>query len=330
MDLSTTYLGLKLKNPIVHSASPLAKDLDEIKAMEDAGASAIVMYSLFEEQINFEKQELDHFLDYGGDSFAEALSYFPEPSEFFNIDAQSYLNHLSKVKQSVSIPVIGSLNGVSNGGWIHYAKNMQDAGADAIELNVYYVPTDPRITSEQVEQMYIDDVLAVKQAVSIPVSLKVGPFFSAFANMAQRLDSAGVNGLVLFNRFYGPDIELESLEVVSKLILSSPAELPLPLRWIAVLYGNVKCDLAATTGIHSASEVLKVIMAGANVAMLTSVLLRKGIGQMKSIISELEAWMDAHEYESIAQMRGSMSYQSVAQPAAYERANYMKTLQSYK
>ncbi len=330
MDLSTTYLGLKLKSPIVHAASPLAKDVDNVKRMEDAGCGAVVMYSLFEEQINHEKQELDHFLNFGAESFAEALSYFPEPDEFHSIDAEEYLRQVAALKSAVSMPVIASLNGVSHGGWINYAKKMQEAGADAIELNIYYVPTSPELAAERIEQMYIDDVKAVKQAVTIPVSLKVGPFFTSFANSAKRFDEAGADGLVLFNRFYGPDIDLENLEVTPKLVLSTPAELPLPLRWIAVLYGNIKADLAATSGVHTATDVAKTVLAGASVAMVASVLLKKGVGHVATMNSELKSWMEVHEYESIAQMKGSMSYQSVAQPAAYERANYMKTLQSYR
>lgn len=330
MDLSTTYLGLKLRNPIMHAASPLAKDLDSVKRMEDAGIGALVLYSLFEEQINHEKQELDHFLDYGGESFAESLSYFPEPQEFINIDAEDYLKYISKVKQTLGIPVIASLNGVSKGGWVHYAKHMQEAGADAIELNVFYVPTDLGLNSGQVEQMYIDALRAVKEAVTIPVSLKVGPFFSAFANVAKHFDEAGADGLVLFNRFYGPDIDLDSLEVMPKLVLSNQSEMQLALRWVAILYGNIKADLAATSGIHTATDVIKMVMAGASVTMITSILLKKGIGHVGTMLTELKNWMETHEYESVAQMKGSMSYQSVAQPAAYERANYMKTLQSYK
>jgi dihydroorotate dehydrogenase (fumarate) len=330
MDLSTTYLGLKLRNPIVHAASPLAKDIDSVKRMEDAGISAVVMYSLFEEQINHDSQELDHFLDNGGESFAESLSYFPEPQEFINMDAQDYLKHITKVKQAVNVPVIASLNGVSKGGWVHHAKHMQEAGADAIELNVFYVPTDMALNSGQVEQMYLDVLRAVKEAVTIPVALKVGPFFSAFANVAKHFDEAGADGLVLFNRFYGPDIDLDNLEVVPKLVLSSQSEMQLALRWTAILYGNVKADLAATSGIHTAADVIKMVMAGASVAMITSILLKKGVGHVTTMLTELGRWMETHEYESISQMKGSMSYQSVAQPAAYERANYMKTLQSYK
>lgn len=329
MDLSTDYLGLKLKNPLVCSASPLSKDLDTVRRLEDAGVSAIVHYSLFEEQINYEKHELDHFLNFGGESFAEALTYFPEPKDFINIDAQDYINHLAKIKQSVGIPVIGSLNGVSKGGWMRYAKHMQEAGADAIELNVYYVAADPSLTADAVEQMYLDDLKAVKKSVNIPVSLKIGPFFSAFANFAKRADAAGADGLVLFNRFLGPEIDLQKLEVSPKLSLSNPFEMRLPLRWIALLYGQIKADLAATSGIHTAADVLQVMMAGANVAMIASSLFARGVDYAGTILREMDQWLAEHEYESIRQLRGSMSSKAIAEPAAYERANYMKALRSY-
>jgi dihydroorotate dehydrogenase (fumarate) len=330
MDLSTKYLGLQLKNPIVHAASPLSKDLEMVKRMEDAGASAVVMYSLFEEQIDHEKKELDHFLTVTGESFAEALSYFPEPEHYISLDAEDYLNHIAKLKSAVSLPIIASLNGVSSGGWMRYAKQMEEAGADAIELNVYYIPTNPAISSERIEQMYVDDLKTVKQSVRIPVALKVGPFFTAFAATAKKFDEAGADGLVLFNRFFGPEINLETMEVEPKLTLSTQAELALPLRWIAVLYGNIKADLAATSGIHESEDVLRVIMAGASVAMIASTLLKHGVGHVENILSGMKRWMEQHEYDSITQMRGSMSYQAIAEPAAYERANYMKTLQSYR
>lgn len=330
MDLSTKYLGLQLKNPIVHAASPLSRDLEMVKRMEDAGASAVVMYSLFEEQIDHEKKELDHFLTVTGESSAEALGYFPEPEHYINLGAEDYLNHIAKLKSAVSLPIIASLNGVSSGGWMRYAKQMEEAGADAIELNVYYIPTNPAVDSERIEQMYVDDLKTVKQSVRIPVALKVGPFFTAFAAAAKKFDEAGADGLVLFNRFFGPEINLETMEVEPRLTLSTQAELALPLRWIAVLYGNIKADLAATSGIHEAEDVLRVIMAGASVAMIASTLLKHGVGHVENILSGVKRWMEQHEYNSIAQMRGSMSYQAIAEPAAYERANYMKTLQSYR
>ena len=330
MDLSTTYLGLKLKNPIVASASPLSRTLDSAKRLEDAGAAAIVMYSLFEEQINHERQALDHFLTLGTDTYAEALSYFPEPEEYNNLHAEEYLEHLSQLKKALNIPIIGSLNGVSRGGWISYAKKMEEAGADAIELNIYYIAADPRLTSQDVEQMYLLDVEAVKEATSLPVALKIGPYFSSFANMASRFDQSGVNGLVLFNRFFGPDIDLDTLEVVPRLSLSSPQEIRLPLRWIAMLYGKLKCSLAATSGVHHPLDVIKLVMAGADVTMVASALLHHGEGYVRTMLQEIQHWMEEQEYSSIAQMKGSMSAKSIAEPVAYERANYMKALQSYR
>ncbi len=328
MDLTTHYLGLKLKNPIVPSASPLAANVDNVKKMEDNGAAAVVMYSLFEEQIVHEQKELDAFLTQGTDTFAEALSYFPEPEEFHNVHAEEYLEQIRKLKEAIDIPVIGSLNGVSAGGWMDYAKKIEQAGADALELNIYYIPTDPSLTSEQIEKMYLEDVKKVKETVTIPVAVKVGPFFTAFANMAKKLVDAGADGLVIFNRFYQPDIDIEALEVVHDLEFSTSYELRLPLRWLAILYGNVKASLAATTGIHTGEDVLKAVMAGADVTMMASVLFQKGIKHIARVLSDIKYWMEAHEYESIEQMKGSMSLKSLAEPAAYMRANYMKTLQS--
>lgn len=330
MDLTTTYLGLKLKNPLVPASSTLTESVDNVKKMEDSGASAVVMYSLFEEQINRETKEIDNFLSYGANLSAEALSYFPEPEEYKNLKADEYLNNLTKLKQAVDIPVIGSLNGVSAGGWLDYAKKIETAGADALELNIYYIPTSPDLTSESIEKMYLDNLLTVKKQLSIPVSVKLSPYFSAFANMAKKLDDAGADGLVLFNRFYQPDIDLEALEVKPNLELSSPAEQRLSLRWLAILRPIIKASLAATTGIHTAEGVLKAIMAGADVTMFVSALIRNGIGHLQTVHDDLVKWMDEHDYESIEQMKGSMSYKSVADPAAYERANYMKVLHSIK
>ncbi len=330
MDLTTTYLGLKLKNPLVPASSTLTESVDNVKKMEDSGASAVVMYSLFEEQINRETEEIDNFLSYGADLSAEALSYFPEPETYKNLKAEEYLSHLTKLKQAVDIPVIGSLNGVSAGGWLDYARKIETAGADALELNIYYIPTSPELTSYNLEKMYLDNLLTVKKQLSIPVSVKLSPYFSAFANMAKKLDDTGADGLVLFNRFYQPDIDLEALEVKPNLELSSPAEQRLSLRWLAILRPIVKASLAATTGIHSAEGVLKAIMAGADVTMFVSALIRNGIGHLSTVLTDLTKWMEEHEYESIEQMKGSMSYKSVADPAAYERANYMKVLHSIK
>ena len=330
MNLETEYMGLKLKNPIVPSASPLSTDPGMVKRLEDAGASAIVMYSLFEEQITHEQHAIDHFLSHGSESYAESLSYFPEPEAFANLEAEEYLEHLSRLKDSVSIPVIGSLNGVSAGGWMNYAKKMQQAGADAIELNIYYIPTDEKLDARQVEDMYLEDLKTVKTAVDIPVAMKLSPFFTNMANMAKRLDQAGVDGLVLFNRFYEPDIDLEDLSVKPSLQLSVPYEARLPLQWIALLKGRLKCSLAATSGIHTFEDVLKMTLAGADVTMMASALLQHGPGRIKEILDGLTAWLDKKEYNSLNQLKGSMSYRHVAEPAAYERANYMKTLQSYR
>ena len=329
MDLSTKYLGLNLKNPLVASASPLCSDLETLKLMEETGLSAVVLESLFEEQIRKEEQTLDHFLTQGAESFAEALSYFPEPSSF-DRGPEEYLEYIRKAKEAVSIPVIASLNGVSSGGWMDYAKRIQEAGADALELNIYYIPTDLDMPGEKVEQMYVDNVKTVCSAVSIPVAVKLSPFFSNMANMASRLDKAGARGLVLFNRFYQPDIDLEKLEVVPNLVLSTPEEMRLPLRWIAILYGRIEADLAGTSGIHRAEDVLKMLMAGAKVAMMTSALLVHGVGRAGDILKGMTTWMEEHEYESVEQMTGSMSQKSCPEPSAFERANYMKVLQSYK
>jgi dihydroorotate dehydrogenase (fumarate) len=328
MDLSTTYLGLKLKNPIVPSAGPLSRSVDSMKRLEDAGASAIVMYSLFEEQIAHEAAELDHYLSYGTESFAESLSYFPE-SQAYNLGPEEYVELLHSAKQSLGIPVIGSLNGISTGGWIDYAKKIEEAGADAIELNVYYIPTDAKLTGRDVEDRYLEVLDAVKRTVKIPVAVKLSPFFSSFANIAQRLDAAGANGLVLFNRFYQPDIDLETLEITPNVILSTPQSLRLPLRWIAILYGRLKASLAATSGIHTAHDVIKMLMAGADVTMMCSALLKNGPQHIGHVLADLDQWMLEHEYISVQQMRGSMSQKSVADPAAFERANYMKALNTY-
>ena len=330
MDLSTSYLGIKLRNPIMVGASPIAKNLDHLKSVEDAGAAAIVMYSLFQEQIEGDQRALDHFLTENAESFAEALSYFPEPASYFNIDAQAYLKHLERVKKSLSIPVIASLNGISKGGWTKFAHKMQEAGADAIEINVFYVPTKIQLAGQDIEQMYIDDVVAVKESVSIPVSVKLSPFFSAPANFAQKLEKVGTDGLVLFNRFFGPEIDLENLEVSPHLSLSDNNELRLPLRWIAILFGQVRCDLCATSGIQTGTDVIKMIMAGASAVQVVSVLLQKDVTYITTMLNEMKQWMEQKEYKSVEQMKGSMSYRSVTEPAAYERANYMKALQSYK
>jgi len=329
MDLSTTYLGLKLKNPLVPSAGPLSHTLDSMKRLEDAGASAIVMYSLFEEQIHHEAAELNHYLSYGTESFAEAISYFPQPDEF-NLGPDEYVEHLRKAKEALHIPVIGSLNGISTGGWVQFAKKIEEAGADGIELNIYYIPTDPKLTGQDVEDRYVEVLKAVKSTVKIPVAMKLSPFFSSLAYLVARLDAAGVNGMVLFNRFYQPDIDLETLDVRPNVNLSTPQALRLPLRWIAILHGKIRASLAATSGIHTSEDVLKMLMAGADVTMLCSALLKHGAGRIKEILTQLDQWMLEHEYVSVQQMKGSMSQKSVKDPAAFERAQYMKALNSYK
>jgi dihydroorotate dehydrogenase (fumarate) len=328
MDLTTKYLGLTLKNPLVPSSSPLTRELGKLRQMEDAGASAIVLYSLFEEQINQESQVLDHYLTQGTESFAEALSYFPEAPEY-QTGPDEYLEHLWRAKKALDIPVIASLNGVSTGGWVRYARDMEQAGASALELNVYYLPADPYLSSEEVEQIYLDILRDVKAVVSIPVAMKLSPYFSNIAFMARRLAEAGADGLVLFNRFYQPDIDLENLAVVPNLKLSHSAELRLPLRWIAILYGRIEADLALTTGVHTPMDVLKGVAAGAAVTMMASELLQHGIDRIAALLEGTEAWLVEHEYESLAQLHGSMSQMNCAEPAAFERANYMRVLSSY-
>jgi dihydroorotate dehydrogenase (fumarate) len=320
---------MTLRTPLVPSASPLSEEIDNIKRMEDAGAAAVVLYSLFEEQLQLERYELHHHLTYGTESYAESLTYFPEFEEF-HLGPEGYLNHIRKAKEAVDIPIVASLNGTSVGGWTDFAKKMEQAGADALELNVYYIPTEMDLEASHVEQTYVDILKAVKSAVTVPVAIKLSPYFSNMANIAKRLDAAGANALVLFNRFYQPDIDLETLEVRPHVILSTPQALRLPLRWIAILYGRIKANLAATSGIHAVEDVLKMLMAGANVTMLCSVLLRQGIDHIRVIEQNLREWMEAHEYVSVKQMQGSMSQKHCADPSAFERAQYMKALQSYK
>ena len=329
MDLTTTYLGMRLKNPIVPSASPLSRNIDTMKRLEDAGAAAIVMYSLFEEQIEHESFEIDHYLSYGTQSFAEALTYFPEPSEY-NLEPDRYLELLRKGAAGLDIPVIASLNGVSTGGWIKYSKHFEEAGADAIELNVYYIPTDPVLSGDDVEARYLEILHAVKKTVTIPVAVKLSPYFTAMANMSQRLVNAGADGLVMFNRFYQPDIDVETQEVVPNVHLSDSRALTLPMRWIAILHGKVKASLAATSGIHTSEDVIKMLMAGADVTMMCSELLKHGPERITQVLAEVEQWMFEHEYTSVEQMKGSMSHKSVRDPSAFERANYMKALNRYR
>ncbi len=328
MNLATTYMGLTLKNPLVPSAGPLSRELDSVRQLEDAGAAAIVLHSLFEEQISFENRELDHYLSHGTESFAEALSYFPDVGDY-KLGPDEYLEHISRCKKAVGVPIIASLNGVSIGGWTDYAKQMQEAGADALELNVYFIPTDPKLTSQNVEGVYLDILKAVKRSVTIPVAMKLSPYFSALPRMAQQLDQAGASALVLFNRFYQPDFDLDKLEVMPNLVLSTPFEMRLPLRWIAILHGHIRASLAATTGIATGLDAIKVVMAGADVAQVCSALLRKGPRELTVMLNDMTAWMKEKEYESVEQMKGSMSQRSCAEPASFERANYMKALNSY-
>jgi dihydroorotate dehydrogenase (fumarate) len=330
VDLTTTYLGLKLKNPIVASAAqPISEKLDTAKKLEEAGISALVMYSLFEEQIIHESLELDHYLSTGTDFSREVTSYYPQTGNF-TLTPETYIEAVHKTKKALSIPVIGSLNGVSTGGWIKYARKIEEAGADALELNLYYLATDPTLTASELEESYVTLVGDVCKSIKIPVGVKLSPFLTAIPNVAQRLAKAGAKGLVLFNRFYQPDIDLETLEVVPNLVLSNSNDMRLPLRWIAILYGRIQADLALTSGVHTAEDVLKAMMAGANVAMMTSELLQNGFGRVPAILADIEKWMVDREYSSIQQMRGSLSQKSVKESAAFERANYMKILNSYK
>lgn len=327
IDLTTTYLGLKLRTPLVASASPLSQSLDDIRRLEDAGASAVVLYSLFEEQLRQESAELDHHLSAGTESFAESLTYFPQPCEF-RLGPEGYLNHILKAKDAVDIPIIASLNGATVGGWTQYARQIGQAGADALECNIYSIPTDMNVPSAEVEQTYIEILRAVKRSVTIPVAVKLSPFFSNMANMAKRLDQGGADGLVLFNRFYQPDIDLEELEIKPNVLLSTPHALRLPLTWIGILYGRIKANLAATSGVHAAEDVIKLLMVGADVTMLCSTLLRNGISHLRHIEEGLVNWMEEHEYESVGQMKGSMSQLRCPDPSAFERAQYMRAVKS--
>jgi len=329
MDLRTSYMGLELKHPIVASASPLSETVDGIKRLEDAGAAAVVMFSLFEEQIQQEAETMARLLDSGVDSYAESLSYFPEVDDY-HVGPEGYLEILRKAREATDIPVIASLNGVSNSGWIEVARMMEEAGASAIELNIFYIPAELNLSGRDVEQRYLDVIKSVKSAVSIPLALKLGPYFSSFGDMAAQFDAAGVDALVLFNRFYQPDFDLDKLEVVPSLNLSSAAEIRLPLLWIALLYGRVKASLAATHGVHSATEVVKYLLAGADAVMTTSSLLDKGVDHLGTLVDGLEQWLDHKGYDSVSQIKGRLSQQHIADPSAYERANYIKILETSK
>ncbi len=329
MDLRTNYMGLELKNPLVPSASPLSQHVDDIKKMEDAGASAVVMFSIFEEQVRHEEEQLNYQLDAGTESFAESTSYFPDLGEY-NVGPEQYIELVRNAVQAVDIPIIGSLNGISNTGWIDYAKRLEEAGVKGIELNVYYIPTALDLDAAAVEGMYLDVLKAVKQAVSVPVAIKLNPFFNAMANTAKKLDDAGADALVMFNRFYQPDIDLDKMEVEAGLKLSTADEMRLPLRWIAILCGNLNASIAATTGVHTGMDIAKYLLAGSDAVMTTSALLKNGIGHIETMLNELTKWMESKEYGSVAEMKGAMSQKSVADPAAFERANYIKALEDYK
>ncbi len=329
MDLRTTYLGMNLKSPIVPSASPLSRSVSTIRKMEDNGAGAVVLYSLFEEELNQESKTLDRYLTEGTHSYAEALSYFPEAPSYHAIGPDSYLEHVHRAKMAVDIPIIASLNGVSTGGWVNFAKQIEGAGADALELNVYFLPTNMEMTSGQIEQGYFDLLEDIKQEISIPVALKLSPYFSATANMMKGLVDHGANGLVLFNRFYQPDIDLENLEIYPHLVLSNTNELRLPLRWIAILFGRLNVDFALTTGVHTAEDALKSVAAGASVVQMASELLRNGVGRIGEILAEMSEWLAEHEYESLDVLKGSMSQINCGFPSAFERANYIEVVRSY-
>ena len=329
MDLSTTYLGLKLRTPLVPSAAaPLTENLDNIKLMEDSGAAAVVLYSLFEEQLRLERMEMNDRLAQGTESYPESLTYFPEPVEF-SVGPEQYLKHIAGAKAAVKIPIIASLNGSTPGGWIDYAQKIQQAGADALELNLYNIPTDLDRAAAEVEKEYAEVVKAVKSEITIPVAVKLSPFFTNFANVAKRLVDAGADGLVLFNRFYQPDIDLDTIEVKPNILLSTPMAMRLPLRWVAILHGRIKASLAATSGIHRATDVAKMLLVGADATMLCSVLMRHGIKQIALIERELKTWLEQHEYESVAQLKGSLSQKKCQDPGAFERALYLQAISTY-
>ena len=329
MNLTTNYLGLLLKNPIVASSSPLSHTVDSIRRLEDAGAAAVVMYSLFEEQIGFDSYYIDYHLTQGIDSYAESISYFPD-MQSYNIGPDEYMNLIRRAKEAVDIPIIGSLNGASVGGWVDYAALIEEAGADALELNIYYLPANIEISGLEVERLYLEILSAVRQAVTIPLAVKLSPFFSSIPNMASRLADHGADGLVLFNRFYQPDFDLEKLEVAPRLVLSNSNDLRLPLRWVSILYGRLSVDFAITSGIHTSHDVIKGLMAGAKATMMASELLQNGVRRIGQVLNELVTWLKEHEYESVTQMIGAMSQKHCAEPAAFERANYMKMPQSYR
>jgi dihydroorotate dehydrogenase (fumarate) len=329
IDLSTKYLGLELDNPLVPGAGPPSRSLEMAKRLEDAGAAALVMESLFEEQILHEQHELYWHTTHGTESFAESLSYFPEHGAYV-VSGEEYLEHIFRLKSALKIPVIASLNGQSLGGWTRYANLLEQAGADAIELNIYFLASDAEETAESVENRYLEILKAVRRSVTIPIAVKLGPFFSAFAHMAHQLDAAGADGLVLFNRFYQPDIDLEEMEVAPNVLLSTPQAMRLPLRWIAILHGRLRASLAATGGVHTAQDVAKMLLVGADATQMVSALLERGPTHVKHVLHDLRAWMEERGMESVHQMKGSMSYRNVRDSSQFERANYMKALKSYQ
>ncbi len=329
MDLTTTYMGYKLRSPLVASASPLSETVAGIKRLEDAGAGAVVLFSLFEEQFRLEQLALHQHLLNGTESTPEALSYFPEPQQF-KATTERYLELIRKAKEQVSVPIIASLNGTTPGNWVKFGKDIEEAGADALEMNLYTIPTDPLVSGAEVERNDVDVVTAVRTSLSIPVALKLSPYFSSMAHMAKRFDKAGAAALVLFNRFYQPDIDLDTLEVMPNILLSTPQDQRLPMRWIAILYGRINADLAATGGIHSGRDVAKMLLAGATVTMTASALLKHGIDHLRTMETELRQWMEEHEYESVTQMRGALSQRHTEDPSVYERVQYMKALTYYK
>lgn len=329
IDISTNYLGLELRSPlVVGAAAPLTEEITNVERLEDAGASAIVLHSLFEEQLLEERHALYYHIAHNSESHPEATSYFPE-QEIFHVGSEAYLNQIRYAKEKVNIPIIASLNSSTISAWGSYAQKIEQAGADAIELNIYYIPTDLNLTGEQVEQNYVDIVRSVTSSINIPVAIKLSPFFSNMANMAKRLCDAGADGLVLFNRFYQPDINLVNLEAEPNLLLSTSRENRLPMRWIAILYGTMPVDFAATSGIHTAHDVIKMMMVGANVTMLVSVLLSHGIEQLGKIEKDLIEWLEVKEYESINQLQGSMSQINCPDPSIFERVQYLKAVQTY-
>ena len=329
MDLRTTYMGLELRSPVVASASTLSEDVENIYRMEDAGAGAVVMFSLFEEQIRQENAFYEHVQDATTNTFAEALDYFPQ-ADAYHVGTEKYLEIIRQATERVDIPIIASLNGITNEGWIAYARQMQEAGASGLELNIFYIPADLNTTGKEVEQRYLDIIKTVKATVTIPVAVKLNPYFSAMGHIAQQMEQAGADALVLFNRFYQPDFDIDNLQVIPSLKFSTAQEIRLPLLWISVLYGRLPASLAATTGVQGAPEVIKYLLAGTDVVMTASALYKFGIGHIGSMLTGLRNWMEGFQFTSLSDFRGMMSQKNVKNPSAFERANYIKVLESFK